>query len=119
MALVAGTLACGGPRTPTAQAGASKSSQNPGEGLLRLTGTVEAVQVRTFAVPRLLGPQTPLLIIRLVPAGSRVKSGGLVVEFDPQPQHRNFLDSRAQAVNLHSQIAKDRAPQAASAAKDQ
>ena len=118
-ALLAGTLACGGAPTPGAQPAASKSVRDSGAGLLRLTGTVEAVQVRTVSVPRLLGPQTPLLIIRLVPAGSRVTSGGLVVEFDPQQQERTFLDSRATVVNLDGQIDKKRAAQAANAAKDQ
>ena len=117
--LFAGMAACGAHATPGAQPTPSKSARDTGGGLLRLTGTVEAVQVRTVSVPRLLGPQTPLLIISLVPAGGRVTSGGLVVEFDPQQQERTFLDSRAQVVNLDGQIDKKRAAQAANAAKDQ
>src|SRR3954447_18348698 len=119
MTLLTGTLACGRPPTSGTESGLSTSVKDSGAGILRLTGTVEAVQVRTVAVPRLLGPQTPLLIIGLVPAASRVTSGGVVVEFDPQQQERNFLDSRAQVVNLDGQIDKKRAAQAAVAAKDQ
>jgi HlyD family secretion protein len=118
MALLAGTLACGGSPRGAQPAPAKSMDREAGAGILRLTGTVEAVQVRTVSVPRLLGPQTPLLIIGLVPAGSRVKPGELVVEFDPQQQERNAFDRRAEAVNLDGQIDKKRAGQTADEAKD-
>jgi len=119
MALLAGTLACGGSPSPITSAGASTPTVlDSGARVLRLTGTVEAVQLRTVSVPRLLGPQTPLLIIGLVPAGTRVKQGDLLVQFDPQQQERNALDRRAEVVNLDGQIEKKRAEQAANEAKD-
>ena len=119
MALLAGTLACGGSPSPGAQLASSKSAVPDADARsLRLTGTVEAVQIQTVSVPRLLGPQTPLLIIGLVPAGTRVKPGEVLVEFDAQQQERNAFDRRAEVVNLDGAIAKKEAEQAANEAKD-
>lgn len=125
MALLVGMLACGGPPSASVQPAQSTSAVStvstvPGAAApsLRLTGTVEAVQIRTVSVPRLLGPQTPLLIIGLVPAGTRVEPGEVLVEFDPQQQERNAFDRRAEVVNLDGTIAKKEAEQAANEAKD-
>lgn len=85
----------------------------------RLSGTVEAVQARTVIVPRLQGPPTPLLIIGLVEAGTRVEPGDLLVEFDRQQQERDAFDRRAELVTLDADIEKKRAEQAAAEAKDQ
>jgi multidrug resistance efflux pump len=83
-----------------------------------LAGTVEAVRSRAVIVPRLQGPLLPLLIIGLVPAGTRVEPGDLLVEFDPQQQERDAFDRRAEVVNLDGEISKKRAEQAALEAKD-
>jgi multidrug resistance efflux pump len=85
---------------------------------IRLSGTVEAVRSRAVIVPRLQGPLLPLLIINLVPAGTRVEPGELIVEFDPQQQERDAFDRRAEVVNLDGEIAKKQAEQAAVEAKD-
>jgi multidrug resistance efflux pump len=85
---------------------------------LRLSGTVEAIQSRAVVVPRLQGPFAPLVIIGLVPAGTRVQPGDLLVAFDPQQQERDAFDRRAELVNLEGEILKKRAEQAAVEAKD-
>ena len=92
--------------------------ESPGQAPLRLSGTVEAVRSRTVAVPRLQGPATPLVIIALVPAGSRVEPGDPLVEFDPQQQRRDAFDRRADVVNLEAEIQKKQAEQVAAEAKD-
>ncbi len=108
---------CGGaPRADeTAAAPASAAASAP---VVRLTGTVEAVQATTVSVPRLQGPLMPLLIIGLVEAGTRVEAGDPLVEFDRQQQERDAFARRAELVNLEGEIVKKRAEQAAAEAKD-
>jgi multidrug resistance efflux pump len=76
------------------------------------------VQARAVGTPRLQGPATPLLITFLVPAGTRVEAGDLLVEFDRQQQERDAFDRAAELVNLGGEIEKKRAEQAAEEAKD-
>ncbi len=85
---------------------------------IRLSGTVEAVQTRSVSVPRLQGPLAPLVVIRLVRAGTRVERGDPLVQFDPQQQERDAFDRQADLVNLDGQIQKKRADQAAADAGD-
>ncbi|HEX7778797.1 MAG TPA: hypothetical protein VF424_06145, partial [Vicinamibacterales bacterium] len=69
-------------------------------------------------MPRLQGTVTPMIITRLVSAGSRVEPGDLLVEFDRQEQERLAFDRRAEVVDLDGQIGKKRAEQSAAEAKD-
>jgi multidrug resistance efflux pump len=81
---------------------------------------VEAARSQAVLVPRLAGATlTPLVITRLVPSGTRVRAGDVLVEFDRQEQERTALDRRAEVVDLDGQIAKKKADQAAAQAKDQ
>lgn len=89
---------------------------------VRLSGTVEAVESTTIAAPRLAGPAGPtsnsLVITRLVRAGSTVRPGDLVVEFDRQDQIKNALDRRAELQDLEQQIRKGEAQERAARARD-
>jgi multidrug efflux pump subunit AcrA (membrane-fusion protein) len=88
---------------------------------LRLHGTTAAMDSFPITVPRMGGQQgfQPLIITRLAAAGSRVKAGDLLVEFDRQNQIRNALDRRAEYLDLEEQIKKKIAEQDAARAKDQ
>src|SRR5687768_11360349 len=87
---------------------------------VRLSGTVEAIQSMTISAPRLTGPNSNSLVItRLVRAGSTVKAGELLVEFDRQQQLTNALDRRAELQDLEQQIRKREAQERAAAAKDE
>jgi multidrug resistance efflux pump len=87
---------------------------------VRLHGTVEAVRTRTVVVPRLAGQTLPNLVITyLVPPGSPVKPGDLLVEFDRQEQRRQAFDRQAELNDLAEQIGRKRADQAAAKAKDE
>jgi HlyD family secretion protein len=87
---------------------------------VRLSGTVEAVQSTTVSAPRLSGPNTGSLVItRLVRAGSAVRAGDLIVEFDRQQQLTTALDRRAELQDLEQQIRKREAQERAAAAKDE
>ena len=121
LAAVGGSVACGSASRTNNQTQGTAAATAPAAApdTIRLSGTVEAVRSRAVIVPRLQGPLLPLLIIGLVPAGTRVEPGDLLVEFDPQQQERDAFDRRAEVINLDGEIAKKRAEQSALEAKDQ
>jgi multidrug efflux pump subunit AcrA (membrane-fusion protein) len=87
--------------------------------LVRLSGTVEAVQSTTVAAPRLSGPNSnSLVVMKLIRPGTRVRPGDLLVEFDRQDQLKNALDRRAELTDLEQQIRKKDAEGRAARAKD-
>ncbi|HEX2665857.1 MAG TPA: efflux RND transporter periplasmic adaptor subunit [Candidatus Acidoferrum sp.] len=86
---------------------------------LRLAGTTMAA--RSFAVlaPRLEGAQVGSMVItKLAGAGSPVKAGDLLVEFDPQAQMKDYLDKKATYDNLVGQVAQKQADEDVAHAKD-
>jgi multidrug efflux pump subunit AcrA (membrane-fusion protein) len=86
----------------------------------RLTGSVEAVQATTISTPRLAGQNMPSLVItRLIRAGTMVKPGDLIVEFDRQDQLKNALDRRVELNDLEQQIKKKEAEERAARARDE
>jgi len=88
--------------------------------LLRLTGTTQAVEAHAVLAPRIAGQQFGSLVVtKLVPAGTRVKKGDLLVEFDRQNEIKTFLDKQAEFRDLEDQIAKKRADADAARAKDE
>jgi HlyD family secretion protein len=88
--------------------------------VLRLKGTTEAVQARAILAPLLSGQQVgALTIIRLAAAGTRVKPGDLLVEFDRQAQMRDFVDKQADYRRLVDQVAEEQAKENAARAKDE
>lgn len=90
------------------------------EGVLRLKGTTEAVQARAILAPMLAGQQVgTLTIIHLTPAGTKVKQGDLLVEFDRQAQMRDIIDKQADYQKLVDQVAGEQAKEIAARAKDE
>jgi len=86
---------------------------------VRLSGTVEAVQATTISAPRLAGQNNnSLVIMRLIHAGTTVRPGDMLVEFDRQDQLRNALDRKADLVDLEQQIRKRQAQEVADRAGD-
>lgn len=87
---------------------------------LRVHGIVEAVESRAIAAPRLSGQGLGTLIItKLVPNGSTVHRGDVLVEFDRQAQLRVVIDKEAEYRDLLEQIKKKQADQAAALATDE
>lgn len=87
---------------------------------LRLQGTVEAVQSYTVSAPQLAVEEfSALVITKLAPAGTTVRQGELLVEFDRQKQIKAFLDKQAEYRDLEEQIKKKRAAEAAARARDE
>ena len=106
-------------KTPTISKAARSGTAIPTQ-VLRLKGTTEAVQSRAILAPLLAGQQVPTLtIIRLTPAGTRVKQGDLLVEFDRQAQMRDFVDKQAEYAKLVDQVAEEQAKESAARAKDE
>jgi len=103
------------PHTAASRAQSLSSSQPR---VLRLKGTTEAVESRAILAPVLEGQQVPTLtIIQL--AGTRVKQGDLLVEFDRQAQMRDFIDKQAEYRKLLDQVAEEQAKENATRAKDE
>jgi HlyD family secretion protein len=97
--------------------GASPSAVSS-TGAIRFTGTLEAVRSQTVTVPRLSGTATAMIITTLAKPGTRVQTGDVVLEFDPQEQLRLANDKRAELVDFDSQLDRKRAEQAAAEAKE-
>jgi multidrug efflux pump subunit AcrA (membrane-fusion protein) len=64
---------------------------------LRLHGTIEPVHSIPITAPRLTGQVAgPLVIVHLAAAGSHVKAGDLLVEFDRATQAKAAQDKEAE-----------------------
>jgi HlyD family secretion protein len=87
---------------------------------MRLKGSTEAVRMRAILVPVLSGQfVATLTVTRLTPAGTRVKQGDLLAEFDRQSQIRDAIDKRADYDKLVSQVREEQAKEDAARAKDE
>lgn len=88
--------------------------------VLRLSGSTEALRSRPVLAPELEGAQLDSMVVtKLVPAGSSVRKGDLLVEFDQQAQIKDALDKRASYEDLVDQVVQKRAAEDAARAKDQ
>jgi HlyD family secretion protein len=123
LALVVGALllVATGRKARPGSSGAESSSTHAAAGrALRLRGTTEAVQTRAILAPLLAGQQVgTLTITRLTLAGTRVKRGDLLVEFDRQAQMRDFIDKQADYGKLVDQVLEEQAKENAAHAKDE
>jgi multidrug resistance efflux pump len=112
--LAAGCHSPGGTGAPATQTSLAPASA----GAIRFAGTLEAVRSRTVTVPRLAGTGSAMIITKLAKPGTRVQTGDLLLEFDPQEQLRLANDKRAELVDLDSQLDRKRAELAANEAKE-
>src|SRR5437867_4402203 len=87
---------------------------------LRFHGTIEPVRSQMVTVPRLTGSGAgPMVIVRLAKAGSVVKRGDPLVEFDRAAQIKTAHDREAEYRDFVEQINKKQADQTAARAKDE
>jgi HlyD family secretion protein len=106
-------------RNPTTAKLPPSLLSTPGQ-VLRLKGTTEAVQARAILAPLLAGQQvSTLTIVHMAAAGTRVKQGEPLVEFDRQAQMRDFVDKKAEYEKLVDQVAEEQAKENAARAKDE
>ena len=119
---------CGGDLVPGARAegpesstaGTVKAERRAFVRTVRLTGLTEATRSYVVTTPLLAGSnQGSLVVTKLAPAGSVVKPGDLLVEFDRQVQEKTALDKRAEYEDLVQQIAQKEAEQRSARVKDE
>jgi len=92
----------------------------PSERILRLKGTTEAVESRAILAPLISGQQVgTLTIVHLTAAGTRVKQGDVLVEFDRQSQMKDYVDKQADYQKLVDQVTEEQAKEIAAKAKDE
>jgi HlyD family secretion protein len=87
---------------------------------VRVAGITESVRAAAATAPRLAGQSSPTLVITsLIKGGTRVRTGDVLVEFDPQDQVRAAFDRRTDLQDLEQQIRRLEAEQAAAWAGDE
>ena len=87
---------------------------------LRLTGLTEATRSYIVSTPLLAGAtRGSLVVTKLAPAGTAVKPGDLLVQFDSQIQEKAAIDKKAEYQELVQQIRQKRAEQDAARIKDE
>jgi multidrug resistance efflux pump len=92
----------------------------PASGAVRLHGSVEPERSQPVFVPRLSGTGLNSVVITyLAKAGTHVKKGDRLVEFDSQAQIKTAGDREAEYRGFVEQINKTRADQAAARAHDE
>ncbi len=114
VAIVAVVAARRGKRATTALQAAPQfapATRGPLARTVRIGGVVAAVKFSGVSAPALRGPGTggPLSVIQLATAGSHVKKGDLLAEFERQAQYNRYEDRQAEFISLTDQIAKRRA----------
>ena len=87
---------------------------------VRLTGLTEATRSYVVTTPLLAGQtRGSMVLTKLAPAGTAMKTGDLLVQFDSQEQDKAALDKRAEYEDLVQQITQKRAEQDAARVKDE
>jgi len=118
--VIAGAVVLRGHKSGSAPGTTSVASRLGTDHVLRLKGTTEAIHSRAILAPVLSGQQVGILTVtHLMPAGSHVKKGDLLVEFDRQAQVRDYLDKQAEYNKLVDQVSEAQAKESAARAKDE
>jgi HlyD family secretion protein len=103
------------PRIPTRSSSLVTSAST-----LRLTGTTEAVHMRSIVAPVLSGEHLgTMTVTKLAPSGTTVRKGDLLADFDRQAQMREFINKQADYVDLANKTAEAQAKEIAERAKDE
>ena len=85
----------------------AQASQGVLERSIRLGGTISAQRFAAIRAPQIrmssrAGGGSELVLVRLAEAGSRVRAGDVVAEFDRQSQQQRIDDQQAQAVQAEA-----------------
>lgn len=116
------------PATPqTASSAAQPAAQRQpalaeAAAVVRLTGIVEAEQAAAIVMPRLSGGRggggSDMVLMSLVPGGTRVRKEDVLIELDPQDQLRQAFEQRVSLSDLEGQIERTIANQAVARSQD-
>jgi HlyD family secretion protein len=86
----------------------------------RLKGTTQAVETRAILAPLLsVETESTLTIVKLTPAGTHVKRGDILVEFDRQAQLRDFITKQAAQSDLSEKVLEAQQKEVSDRAKDE
>jgi multidrug efflux pump subunit AcrA (membrane-fusion protein) len=97
----------------------STSARSVGMGV-RLTGTTEAVHMRSIVAPMLASEHFgTLTVTSLTPSGTRVHKDDVIAEFDRQAQMQEYINKQAEYVDLSNKAAAAQAKEVADRAKDE
>jgi HlyD family secretion protein len=97
----------------------SSSARSVGMGV-RLTGTTEAVHMRSIVAPMLASEHFgTLTVTSLAPSGTRVRQDDVIAEFDRQAQMQEYINKQAEYVDLSNKAAAAQAKEVADRAKDE
>lgn len=97
---------------PTGAAGTT-----PETDVLRVTGTVQALQSLSVRVPQISGQNSRVTLTALIPNGSKVKTGDILVEFDRTALLDEEREAVAKLAETQSQLDEKRAQISNDAAK--
>ena len=87
--------------------------------VLRLSGTTQAARSFIVSAPQLEGAQlNNLNITSLITHGATVKTGDVLVQFDPQSQMKDFLEKQKAYTDLVSQVEQKKAEAEIAKGKD-
>lgn len=87
---------------------------------VRLTGTTEAVHMRSMVAPTIsVEHAATLTVTKLAASGARVHKSAVLAEFDRQAQMKEFIDKQAEYVDLANKTAGAQAKEIADRAKDE
>jgi len=87
--------------------------------VLRLSGTTQAMRSFIVSAPQLEGAQLNTLnITAIIAPGASVKTGDVLVQFDPQAQLKDFLEKQKAYTDLVSQVEQKKAEADIAKAKD-
>ncbi len=98
---------------------AQQPAPDQGTPVVRLSGLVEAERAVAIMVPRLSGRDFgQLTLMKLVPGGTQVSAGQVLMEIDPQDQLREAFNRRVEVSDLNGQIDRSLATQSVTRAQD-
>ncbi len=87
-----------------------QSETTPGNGVIRATGTVQALESQSIRVPQMTGVGgSQMTLTRLIPNGSKVSKGDVLVEFDRLTLLDQERDAKALLDDLAHQLDEKKA----------
>lgn len=109
-------------RTPASVAAATETARPPAEPsperkVIRATGLILALEWQSVRVPQISGTGMRMTLTRLIPNGSKVSKGDLLVEFDRSTLLDDERDAKAKLEDLSHQFEEKKAQVTSDAAK--
>lgn len=119
--LIGALTACNSPGIPEVRAASAAVSNVPNSDasprIIRSTGTTQALKSLSVRVPQISGQSSRVTLVNLIPNGSKVKTGDILVEFDQIQLLDDERDAMAKIKDFTHQIDERAAKARSDAAK--